>query len=80
MASNPIQFINMLRRSKNPEQFVINILESQGGNNNPVVSNLISMAKRGDQAGIEQVARNILAEQGYDFDKEFGNFRDRFGL
>ena len=29
---------------------------------------------------IEKIARNIMTEQGYDFDKEFNNFKQMMGL
>ena len=42
--------------------------------------NLISLARSGDQRGIEQIARNIAAQRGMDFDKEFNAFRKKYGL
>ena len=68
-----MQFIGMLRKSGNPEQFMINMLEQQGGNN-PLLLNLVNLAKSNNGTGIEQVARNILKERGFDFDKEFEDF------
>lgn len=76
---NPLQLIGMIRKSGNPQQFLINMLEQQGGNN-PVFANLITLAKNNDTQSIEQVARNILKERGLDFDKEFADFRNQFGL
>lgn len=76
---NPIQLIGMMKNSGNPEQFMINMLEQQSGNN-PLLLNLVNLAKSGNQTGIEQVARNILKERGFDFDKEFKDFKQQFGL
>lgn len=73
--NNPMQFMNMLRGIKNPKDAVINIIKS---NNNPMVKNLVEMAEKGDNKGVETFARNLYKEQGRDFDKEFGEFMKNF--
>ena len=73
--NNPMQFMKMLRGIKNPKAAVINIIKS---NNNPMVKNLVEMAEKGDNEGIEKFARNMFKEQGRDFDKEFGEFMKNF--
>ena len=65
---NPMQF---LRGIKNPQQFVINML---GQNQNPMITQLINLAKTGDKTQIENFARNIFKERGMDFDKSFAEF------
>ncbi len=77
---NPMQLIGMMRNSNNPNDFVINMLEQYGGNGNPIMKNLIELAKKGDSSGIEQIARNILKERGFDFEKEFKDFKQQLGL
>lgn len=52
-----------------------NILQRMNINNNPIFSNLISMAQNGDEKGLENFARNVMKEQGKDFDKEFAQFK-----
>lgn len=69
---NPIE---MLKGITNPKQFVMNNL---GGNNNPMIGNLIKMAQSGDKQGVEKFARNMFKEQGKDFDTEFANFMSNF--
>lgn len=73
--NNPMQIINMLRGIKNPKDAVINIIKS---NNNPMVKNLVEMAEKGDSKGVETFARNLYAQQGRDFDKEFNEFMNNF--
>ena len=73
--NNPLQFINMLKSIKNPKQAVINMIKS---NNNPMFKNLVEMAEKGDTKGVENFARNILKEQGRDFDSEMNNFMKNF--
>ena len=73
MPTDLMQFIALLKNG-NPQQTMINML-SQMSNGNPVLSNLLQLAKAGDTKSIEQVARNIVKEKGMDFDKEFQNFK-----
>lgn len=76
---NPIQLINMIKKSQNPKQFVYNIVEDSMGNN-PLFANLLNLAKDNKTAEIETVARNIFKEKGLDFDKEFEAFRKNYNL
>lgn len=73
--NNQMQIINMLRGIQNPKDAVMNIVKS---NNNPMIKNLVEMAEKGDKQGVENFARNLMKEQGKDFDKEFGNFINNF--
>lgn len=81
MASNfnPMQMMQFIRQSGNPKQFVMNMLEQQSGNN-PMMKNLFNLAKQNKTQDIEQIARNMMREQGKDFDKEFTNFKQMIGL
>lgn len=59
----------------NFKQIVMNMLKN---NNNPIFSNLIDMAEKGDTKGVENFARNYYKEHGKDFDKEISNFQSMF--
>lgn len=75
---NPIQAIkNIINAGKNPEEVVLNAL---GNNNNPNIKNLLKMAKNNDYEGVEKFTRNILKEQGRDFDKELAEIKKLFNL
>lgn len=73
--NNPIQFINALRGIKDPKQAVLNIAKT---NNNPMLKNLLEMAEKGDNQGIENFARNLLKEQGRNFDEEYQQIQQLF--
>lgn len=45
---------------------------------NPMMNNLIRMAKTGNVQDIENFARNVFREQGRDFDAEFAEFKKQF--
>ena len=73
--NNPMQFMNMLKGIKSPKDAVINMIKT---NNNPLVKNLVEMAENGDSQGVENFARNMLKEQGRDFDAEMNEFMKNF--
>lgn len=52
--------MEFLRGIKNPQQFVMNML---GQNQNPMITQLINLAKTGDKTQIENFARNICKER-----------------
>ena len=76
---NPMQIIQILKNGGNPQQIVIGMLE-QNSQDNPVLNNLLSLAKEGNTQEIENFARNMLKEQGKDFDKEFNSFKQSLGF
>ena len=45
---------------------------------NPMMNNLIRMAKSGNIQDVENFARNVFREQGRDFDAEFSEFKKNF--
>lgn len=76
MNVNPIQLIQMIKGGQNPQQLIMNILRQQG-NRNPVLNNAINMAQNGNMSGLQAVARNLAAQRGLDFDKEFSSFKNQ---
>lgn len=44
--------------------------------NNPILSNVMTMAQKGDTKGVETFARNICKQKGLDFDTEFNKFKN----
>lgn len=78
MKQNPMQILQFIKASGNPQKFMLNMLQQQ--NNNPIMANLIQMAQANDEKGIENFARNLMKEQGLDFDKEFNTFKKNLGI
>lgn len=76
MNVNPIQLIQMIKGGRNPQQLVMNILQQQS-QNNPILSNAINLAQGGNASELETLARNLAAQRGLDFDKEFANFKSQ---
>ena len=76
---NPMELIQAIKSGQNPQQLLMGILEGQA-KSNPMSANLLELAKRGDSASIEQIARNLCAAKGIDFDKEFSSFKQSLGI
>lgn len=79
MEMNPMmmQIMQMMKGGGNPQEMIFKMLEQSG---NPMGENLLSLAKQGDGAGIEKIARNLAQSQGVDFETEFASFRKMMGL
>lgn len=69
----------MIKSGTNPQQLVLNMLKERAGNN-PQAAMLISLAENNNVSEIEKYARQALSQQGYDYDKEFTNFKNSLGL
>lgn len=79
MNNNPMQILQMIRKGGNPQQIMLNLMEQQMSGT-PMGDNLIQLAKNGNSRDIESIVRNIFSQNGRDFDSEFNNFRNTFGL
>lgn len=77
MNVNPMQLIQFIKNGQNPQQLVMSILQQQG-QNNPILNNALKMAQGGNTSGLELLARNLAAQRGLDFDKQFSNFKNQF--
>lgn len=77
--NNPMQFMQAIRGGQNPQQLMLSLLQQKMGNT-PMGQNLMQLAQNNDIQGIEQIARNLCAQRGLDFDQEFSAFKKQLGL
>ena len=70
---NPFNIQQLLKSGKDPREMIINALSN---NSNPIARNFLEMAKNNDIQGAEQFTRNMLKEQGRDFDSEVKQIQD----
>lgn len=78
MNINPIQqMLSLAKAGQNPQQLILNFLQTQSS---PMGQNLLKLAQSQDAQSLEKIARNMCAERGVDFDKEFTAFRKSLGL
>ena len=59
MTKNPIQMIKTYMGMNSPEQIIYQMM----GKSNPMVNNLIQIAKSGDSKQLENFARNYCKER-----------------
>ena len=57
MNINPFQLIQMIKGGNNPQQLLMNILQSQ--QNNPIIQNASNLAQNGNISALEMLARNL---------------------
>ena len=73
---NPFQMIQgFMTRGMTPKGIVKNMV-----GNNPIFNRLIDMAEQGDNAGVENFARNMLKERGLDLDREMENMKKSLNI
>lgn len=79
MQVNPMQFIQMIKSGQNPQQLMMNYIQSEMGNT-PMGQNLLQLAQSGNTQQIEQIVHNLAAQKGVDFDSEFNAFKQSLGF
>lgn len=72
-------FMDMVRKGYRPEQITLQIVEEKM-KGSPMGENLLTLARSGNTAEIEKIARNLTAQKGLDFDKEFNAFKKQLGF
>ena len=72
------QIMDMIKKCQNPQQVMMNLLQNM--QSTPMGANLLNLARQNRTADIEQIARNVMKQQGRDFDTEFQAFRKTYGL
>lgn len=70
---DPNLILQMIASGQNPQQLMINYLQGQM-QGSPFGENLLNLIQNNKTAEIEQVARNLCAARGLDYDKEFNSF------
>ena len=69
-----MKLLQAIRNGANPQQLVMSVLEGEMANT-PMGKNLLQLVKQNKTSEIEKIARNICAQNGIDFDKEFASFK-----
>lgn len=75
---NILQLVGMMR-SGNPQNVLMNFMQQNAGNN-PILNNVMGMVQKGDQQGVEQLARNLMKEKGIDADNAVQQLRNQLGM
>lgn len=75
---NILQLVGMMKGG-NPQQVLMNFMQQNSGNN-PILNNVMNMVQKGDQQGVEQLARNLMKEKGIDADQAVSQLRNQLGM
>lgn len=76
---NPMQLMQMKKNGGNPQQMIMNMMRQQAGSN-PVMNNALQMMEKGDNAGLENLARNLCKERNINPDEAFNLIKGQFGI
>lgn len=74
--NNPFQLLSAI---KNPQSFLQQISNNSQMMQNPMVKNTFEMMKKGDNKGLEQMARNLCKEHGVNPDEMYQQISSMFG-
>lgn len=73
------ELLSLLRAGSSPKQLAMSLLQ-KNAQGNPIISNILQLAQKGEYGQIEQVARNLAQQRGINFDEALTNFRKTLGL
>lgn len=76
---NPMQIMQMMKNGGNPQRMIMNMMRQQAGSN-PVMNNALQMMEKGDNAGLEKLARNLCKERNIDPDDALNQIKGQFGM
>ena len=79
MNFNGNNILQMIMQGKNPQQLVLNYLQSQMSNT-PMGQNLLNLAQQNNTQAIEQIVRNMCQQKGIDYDEQFKLFKQQLGI
>ena len=75
----PMQIMQMMKNGGNPQQMLMNMMKQQAGSN-PIMNNALQMMEKGDNAGLENLARNLCRERNINPDDAFNLIKGQFGM
>lgn len=76
MGNNIFQMLGAIR---NPQEFLNKISNNSQMMQNPIVRNTFEMMQKGDNKGLEQMARNLCKEHGMNPDEIYSQVSSMFG-
>ena len=76
---NPMQMIQMIRGSGNPQQMMMNMIK-QNSSSKPMLSNAMKMMENGNTSGVEDMVKNICKDKGIDPNDVMKATKNMFGM
>lgn len=65
---------------KNPQEFMQQIMSNSQVMQNPMAKNTMEMLQKGDNKGLEELARNLCKEKGIEPDEALKHIKSHFGM
>ena len=72
MNMTPAQLMSLIK-GRNPQELVMSMIQNNGIND-PMITELIGLAQKGDINSVTKIAENFFGQKGQDFNKEFKDF------
>lgn len=70
----------LLQAVKNPQQFMEQIMSNSQIMQNPMAKNTMEMLQKGDNKGLEELARNLCKEKGIEPEDALKQIKSHFGM
>lgn len=70
----------LMQAVNNPQQFLQNAMQNTQLMQNPIFKNTVDMIKKGDEKGLEEMARNLCAEKGINPEDAIKQIKTQFGM
>lgn len=72
--------MQMMQAFRNPQQFIQGMMNNNQAMQNPILKNALEMAQKGDEQGVEELARNLCKEKGVNPEEAIGKIKSQFGI
>lgn len=70
----------LMQAYKNPKEFLQNAVNNSQLMQNPIAKNAIEMMQKGDNKGLEEMARNLCKENGVNPEDALKQVKSMFGM
>lgn len=70
----------MIQAFRNPQQFIQSMMNDSQVMQNPTLKSALTLAKKRDDKGMEQLARNVCSEKGVNPDEAVGQIKNFLGI
>lgn len=70
----------LMQAYKNPQEFLQNAVNNSQLMQNPIAKNAIEMMQKGDNKGLEEMARNLCKENGVNPEDALKQVKSMFGM
>lgn len=70
----------LMQAARNPQQFLQNAMNNSQLMQNPIFKSTVDMMQKGDNKGLEEMARNLCAEKGINPEDAIKQIKSQFGM